>query len=202
MRSERHLSEQALNMYLDGESNADERDRAKAHLDACETCRAELHMLRELFVALEELKANPAPAPDLAPSVLARVHPHRRNLGLRWLVPTLQGVATLALLAWGWTRLTGYWTAAVIDALPTKALAGTWSQAAEWVSAQWARLHTLPTALWSSTQNWLTHPSLFGSFGFSVPQVVMAGAVLGTLWLACNVMLLRRSQLNGHKTQG
>jgi anti-sigma factor RsiW len=200
MRSERHLSEQALNMYLDGESSADERDQVKAHLDACGACRAKLHMLRELFAALEELEANPAPAPDLAPSVLACVRPHRRDLGLRWLVPALQGVAALALLIWGRTRLTSYW-AVVVDALPTKALVGVWSQAAEWAIDQWAGLHTLPTAFRSSTQNWLTHPSPFGSFGLSVSQVIMAGAVLGTLWLVCNVMLLRRSQLNRHATQ-
>jgi anti-sigma factor RsiW len=200
MRNDEHLSEETLDSYLDGELDANEHSRIEAHLETCAACCAELEALQELFAALKELEISPVPAPDLVPSVLARIRPPCRDLKLRWLVPTLQGIAALALLTWGWTWLTGYWKEAV-HALPTETVVEVCSQAAEWVIAHWTRLNALPIAVWNSTQSWLTHPSSFSNPSFSVPQSVAAGIVLGTLWLACNVMLLRRPLLNGHKTQ-
>ena len=72
---------------------------------------------------------------------------------------------------------------------------------AEWGIAQWTRLNTLPIVVGNSVQSWLTHPAPFGNPSLSVPQLVIVGTTLGTLWLACNVTLLRRSPPNGHKTQ-
>jgi hypothetical protein len=196
MRNGQHPNEDTLNMYLDGELDADEHRRVEAHLSACETCRAELQTYQDLFIALEEIELSPTPAPDLAPDVLTRIQPSGRTLGLRWLVPALQGTAALALLAWGWTRLVGYWTA-IASALPTKTLGGTWDRTAEWLITQWVTLNTLPGTAWASAKSWIARPRLFGSPGFSLPQVVVAGAILGMLWLACNVILLHRTIVNG-----
>lgn len=200
MKSDKHVSEETLNMYLDGELAAGEHSQVEAHLATCETCSTELQMLRELFVALKGLEVNPAPTPDLAPGVMARIHPRPRDLGLRWFVPALQGVAALALLAWSWTRLTSYWTVA-IDAWPVKTVTGAWGRTAEWATARWAMLNTLPDIVWSSLQSWIARPALSLSPGFSLSQLAAAGIILAALWLACNVMLLRRSLLNGHKTR-
>jgi anti-sigma factor RsiW len=180
MKDRGHPSEQVLNMYLDEELNTGERGQVKAHLAACAVCRAELQALQQLFVALEGLEVDPTPAPDLVPGVLARVRPRRHTIGLRWLIPAIQGAAALALLAWGWTRLAGYWMAAA-DALPTKTLGEVWNRATEWAIAQWATLDTLPKAVWIGVQGWITHPSPFASPDFSLPQLAVAGFVLGTL---------------------
>jgi anti-sigma factor RsiW len=200
MKNDKHVSEQALNMYLDGELAADEYSQVKAHLVTCKTCSAELQMLRELFVALEGLETNPVPASDLAPSVMARIRPRPRDFGLRWFVPALQGAAALALLAWGWMRLVGYWTVAT-DAWSVETVTGAWGRAVEWVIARWTMLNTLPDTVWSSLQSWITRPALSLSPGFSLPQLAAAGIILAALWLACNIVLLRRSLFNGYKTR-
>lgn len=200
MKNRTHLDEQILNMYLDGELSAAEHDSAEAHLGTCEACRGELQALQELFVALEEIELDPMPAPGLAPGVLVRVRPCRRALSLRWLIPALQGAAALALLAWGWTRLVSYWTSA-ISVLPSEALDGTWGRAAEWLLAQWATFNTLPTTAWAGAKSWIARPHLFGSPGFSLPQIAVTGAILGMVWLACNMTLLQRTIGNGGKTR-
>jgi anti-sigma factor RsiW len=200
MGNDEHLSEETLNAYLDGELGAREHGQVDIHLETCTMCLAELQTLQELFVALEELETNPAPTFDLTPGVLARIRPRRRDLRLRWFVPALQSVAALALLAWGWTRLANYWTATV-NAVPMETVIGTWSRAAEWGIAQWAKLNALPNATWSSLQSWIIHPTLSRSPGLSPPQLAVTGIILAALWLACNIMLLRRSPINRHKTQ-
>jgi anti-sigma factor RsiW len=198
MRNDEHLSEETLNAYLDVELGAGERDRAEVHLATCETCYTEMQALQNLFTVLN--KVADVPAPNLVAGVLTQVRPRRKLATLHWLIPTFQGSAAVALLAWGWTRLISYW-AVVVNALPTKGLSETGKQAGEWIIAQWAALNTLPNVAWSGVQDLIARLTPSSSPSLSLPQLIVAGVVLGMLWLVCNVTLLRRSLLNGHKTQ-
>jgi anti-sigma factor RsiW len=203
MNSKEHLSEAILNMYLDGELSAGERERVEAHLAACEVCQAEVTALQRLFATLEELELAPALAPDLAPGVLAHIHPRRRLLELRrpsphplWLVPALQSVAALALLAWGWTRLAGY-LALAVDFLSLGTLADAWAEVSGWMTAQWATLSAWPSATWAEVQEWAARVSAFSDLHLSLTQLVALGAALVVLWLVGNVVLLHRDLFNG-----
>ena len=211
MRDEGHLGEEIINMYLDGELSAGERGHVEAHLAACDECQAEVAALRQLFIALDELV--PAPAPDLVPGVLARVQPRRRSRGpglLRsrplWLVPALQAAAAVALLAWGWTRLIGYWTV-VVGALSLGTPGEIWVRASGWVTIQWSVLSTWATAQWATLPTWCdVHwwfarlPAFDGSH-LSPIQLAVLGVTLVVLWVVGNAVLLRRALLNGQVTQ-
>jgi anti-sigma factor RsiW len=67
-----------LGVYALGHGSADERAAVRAHLDGCATCRTELAGLAPLAVRLEHVDADrldemPAPPPELADAVLARI---------------------------------------------------------------------------------------------------------------------------------
>ncbi len=200
MSDEGHLSEAMLNMYLDGELSAGERDRVAAHLAACEACRAEMLALQRLFTALQDLA--PALAPDLVPGVLARIQPRRLRVRPRslWLVPALQAAAALALLAWGWTRLVGCW-AVVSDVLSPGTLADVWADVSGWMAAQWATLPAWPNTAWAEVQEWAAQLPTFGAMPLSLTQLTVLGVALAVLWLVGNVVLLRRALLNGQVMQ-
>jgi hypothetical protein len=55
----KHLSEEQLIAYQDGESSG--RDAAAAHINACAECKAELHRLADMLAAYQAL---PIPDPD------------------------------------------------------------------------------------------------------------------------------------------
>jgi len=205
MKIEKHLGEEVLNMYLDGELSARERERVEVHLDACDKCRVEVAALQQLFAALEELAS--APAPDLVPGVLTHIRPRRwlpslspTRLRPLWLVPALQAAAALALLIWGWTRLAGYW-AIVVDILSPGALGKVWAEVAGWVAAQWVVLSTWPDAAWAVVQEWAARLAPFGDLRLSPTQLAVLGAALVALWLMSNAALLRGALLNGRAIQ-
>lgn len=198
MKNNQHWSEETLNAYLDGELDAGEHSRVEAHLVTCEACCVELEALRELFIALGTV--TDVPAPNLVSGVLTHVQSRRKHATLHWLIPAFQGIAAAALLTWRWTRLVSYWTIAA-NALPAEALSETWKQASKWIIGQLTTLNTLPNVVWSSVQNWIARLTPSASLSLPLPQLIIAGVVVGILWLACNVTLLRRSLLNGHKTQ-
>ncbi|MCP4538163.1 MAG: hypothetical protein GY832_13565 [Chloroflexi bacterium] len=207
-----HPNEQILNMYLDEELDADERERVDAHLAGCDACRTEMQALQGLFAALEELALAPEAAPDLAMGVLAHIHPHRKPVGLRqrsalWLVPVLQGAIALALLAWGWTRLTDYWALAR-DFLPldvlrdTRAMLSTqvmvhWGTLSDWIMTQWTTLIAWPGTLRNGLREWAAWVSMFGGSRLSLAQLTVLGASLAMFWLVSNALLLNHAFLNG-----
>jgi len=205
MKDEEHLNEETLNMYLDGELSAGKRDRVEAHLAACDECRAETAALQRLFAVLEEL------VPDLAPAVLARIRPrhHLSGPGLLnarslWLIQALQAAAAVALLAWGWTRLAGYWTAARelfspgtladIWAELSGLMATQWIELSTWAMAQWA---TLPA--WPEVREWAVQATAFSNRQFSLAQLAMLGMALAAFWVVGNAALLRRASLDMQK---
>jgi anti-sigma factor RsiW len=187
MKSDHHLSEESLNMYLDGELRARERERARLHLATCKACRAELRALQGLFVALEALA--PVPAPDLAPGVLARLgRAHSRPLQL---VLALQTLAVSAWLAWGWTRLVEYWPT-IVEVLPPLTLRETLAGAVDWAAAHWATLSTWLDALGDT---WQAYGG--GDSYLSLTQLAVLGVVMVMLWLVGNAVVLRRVLVNG-----
>lgn len=198
--SREHLSEDFLNMYLDGELGIEECSHVEAHLVACAACRAELRALQRLFVALEELRTAPTPAPDLVPGVLAQVGARQMASGLgMWLVYALQGVTPLALLILAWAWLGSYWVP-VLDILTSEVPGEAWTEAVAWMATQWALLCTWLGEVWTDIQRWGSHLSSLDGLGLSLSQVAIVGAALTILWLVGNAALLRRAALNGQAT--
>lgn len=168
-----------------------------AHLAACAACRAELEAMRELFQALAALE--PAPAPDMVARVLDRVRPStpsRLRLGLTRLVAGLQGLAVLALLAWGWGRLAGLW-AALRAHMPRMASARVWAGVTQWLTTQWATLRALPETLGQALRGWTIPIPSWGARGISPTQLIALGGAMTAFWLIGNAILLHRAQQNG-----
>ena len=74
---------ETLGAYLLGHLSPEERVGLEAHVDGCRDCRAELEELRPVAVSLADadpghLGKAPAPPPDLADRVFARVRDRRR----------------------------------------------------------------------------------------------------------------------------
>lgn len=104
-----HLDEELLNEYLDNVLDAQQRQRAEAHLAGCPDCRARLDELQAVFLALEALPESPL-AHDLSAGVLralprsmavnptATVNPTAAE-NTAGLPPTLKLLPVLQLLA-------------------------------------------------------------------------------------------------------
>ncbi len=182
-----HLTDEALNEYLDAALAPAERAAAAAHLAACQPCTARLDTLRALFADLEALPAVPL-ARDLAPAVLRALPtatPMRNSVPARrpaipWLVLG-EAFAAVLLLALAWPLIGALFTAANLT-----------SVAAEWL----ARLPALTPAAWlaDAQQAWA---ALFPApnVTFDLPPLTIGLAVAGAaaLWLVGNGLLLRRS---------
>jgi predicted anti-sigma-YlaC factor YlaD len=191
-----HLSEEILNMYLDEELSAVEREGIEAHLAICEMCRTEAKASRDLFTALT--KVADVPAPNLAPGVLAHIRPRRRLAALRWLAPMFQGAAATALIAWSWARLIDHLNA-IAGSLPIDGLGIPWDEFTGWAMGQWSTLSIWPDAFLSTLQDLSTRFST--DLGFTLPQVALLGITAAALWLIGNALLLRRAALNGQNTR-
>jgi anti-sigma factor RsiW len=210
-----HLTEEQLNLYLDGELSTVERAAVEAHLAGCEACRTELTSLRALFTALDALQPE-ALATDLIPVVLRRVAAERRRVVWRqrisWLVPTLQGAAVVLLLVFGWSALATRY-GELTQRIPAEVLHAIWTNAlarggALWAAtvARWqmwwaegvADVLDLPGVLGQSTGYWPQLPDL----GLTAPQVTAVALAAVLMWLVGNAILLRtaavRQGLNRH----
>jgi predicted anti-sigma-YlaC factor YlaD len=210
---EKHLDEQLLNMYLDGELDAAAIQAVQSHLDTCEACRAEVAAMQELFAALEEL----APVPHLAPGVLERIEPAQRGLEQlprrRWLIPALQAAAALALLAWIGVHLAQYGT--WLADLPLIQQIRSWSESpvlpwmpdlswpafVQWITTRWDAFSTWIGTVWSDIQAWPVRLSNLGDAQVSMVWLIVLGVTLAGLWVFGNAVLLRRFILNGNIVQ-
>lgn len=94
----KHLSESALNAYLDGMLAGTERQQAAAHLGECPACQARL---RDLQLVFESLAALPEArvSRDLTPGVLARL-PRRSTLFTRARSVSIQLGVVLGVCLW------------------------------------------------------------------------------------------------------
>lgn len=198
-----HLSEGDIHAFLDGELAVGEHAAVQEHLATCEQCRRELAALRRLFIALDEL----APAPDLVPTVRARLAglspalPQRS--WRRWLPLALEAAAAVALLAWAVTRPAAFW-AGLFGTWPADFGAelsgwwsGTWGSIVAWLASLWADLPSWPADTWSALQAWLgSLPTL--DLQLSLPQWALWVGLLVVACLVGNALLLRRAALNGH----
>jgi predicted anti-sigma-YlaC factor YlaD len=210
-----HLTEEQLNLYLDGELSTVERAAVETHLAGCDACRTELASLRALFTALDALQPE-ALATDLTPVVLRGVAAERqratwlRRIG--WLVPALQGAAVVMLLFFGWSALATRY-AELAQRIPAETLHAVWVNAlarggilwaatVAWWQTWWAGAVTdvlgLPASLGQVTSHWPQLPDL----GLTAPQAIAVSLAAALMWLVGNSILLRtaavRQSLNHH----
>jgi len=199
-----HLTEEQLNLYLDSELSTVERAAVEAHLAGCDACRAELASLQALFTALDALQPE-ALAADLTPVVLRGMAAERQRAAWRrrigWLIPALQGVAAVLLLAFGWSALATHY-GELARRIPAETLYAAWTSVlarggALWAAtiAQWqmwwaeviADLSNLPAILGQATGRWPQLPGL----RLSTPQAVAISLAAALMWLVSNSILLR-----------
>lgn len=157
-----HLDDELLDRYADGALSAEERAAAEAHLAACDRCRGELAEMRGLIATFRAVPAEPLPI-DLAPRVLARVGPGRREARRRALVGLLVAQAALTVLLAAW----------VVPALRPIA--------SPWVGFD-PPLAELAAAL--------IPPRLAPLAWFGSAQAALAVAALAALWLIGNRLVL------------
>jgi anti-sigma factor RsiW len=189
MKHDEHPSEETINLYLDGELDDSEWTRVEAHLTTCAACRAEVEALQELFTALDEMAD--APAPNMAPGVVARIRPRRWRAALRWTIPALQGAAAAGLLAWGWVRLTRYLTVAA-HSLPLEALETTEAKAMAWMAARWSTFDTWSGAAWAQVKAQFVLGLPFAGLDLPVAGLVITAILMAIMWLVGNALLLGR----------
>lgn len=79
-----HLSDEALNEYLDHEDSPEARSQVEAHLAGCPDCAARLVEWSRIFLALAEVPAQPLQR-DFKPTVLAQLTYSPIPGGVRWL---------------------------------------------------------------------------------------------------------------------
>ena len=86
-KSIKHLTDEDLQEYLDGELSPEGSSTVEAHLRACEDCSARMETWRALFVEIQELP-DVALIPDFEPMVLTQLS--KRFVAqnrIRWLIP-------------------------------------------------------------------------------------------------------------------
>jgi hypothetical protein len=77
----KHLSEEQLIAYQDGESSG--RDAAAAHINSCAECRAELNRLAEMLAAYQALPV-PDPGEEYGRRVWQQIAPRLEQKRSRW----------------------------------------------------------------------------------------------------------------------
>jgi hypothetical protein len=181
-----HLTDEALQSYLDGQLRETEAGWAAAHLRICVACQERAAVLEGVFQALGGLPEIRLQR-DLAPGVLSRIRPASDAAGRwRWLLAA-QGLAAGLLAAWVGR-----------------------SAALEWIGLASARLQTPPSwlveilawskaggeTLWAEAQAWVGFggdalsrlPEFSWARGQSASPALFAGLLV--LWLAGNSLLL------------
>ncbi|MBN6038507.1 zf-HC2 domain-containing protein [Amycolatopsis sp. 195334CR] len=100
---------EALGAYLSGQLTDPEREQIDAHLAGCAPCRDELTALSTVAQRLSTADPDqfgapaPAPPPELADAVLARVRAERRRRAPVWALPVTSAAAAAVLgIALGW----------------------------------------------------------------------------------------------------
>ena len=188
-----HLSDEALNEYLDEALAPAAQRAAAAHLAACAACSAHLSSLSVVFSELAQLPPAPLRR-DLRARVMAAVHaqrptalrpladPKRRPVQL---VFGLQLLAAFALLAFAWPFLAPL---AGLERIFTPGLLGS-------LAAGFSGFTPSAGNVWLAIQSWLAGlgaqlPQLFAA----IPSPLAVGLMLlatGLLWLLGNAFLLR-----------
>ena len=181
MLAMKHLTDEQLNEYLDGQLSPAGMTEATRHLATCDACQAHLAALQTLFTTLSALPDLPL-ASDLSGAVLANL-PRRAPA---WLRPVLLGQLLLALLLllWLWPYTQSQlatWTAASQQAwhalMANIPAGGPWAQ----LAAGWQTGQTTLANLWTQTRPGLVLPA--GQW------LLLTGLAL-VVWLLGNGLLL------------
>ena len=191
-----HLSDDALNEYLDQALPPGAMTRAQSHLAACAACTKRLDALRALFADLETLP-EVALARDLSPTVVRALNrpsptPLRptvepRHPLYRLLFP-LQALVAVVLLALTWPLVASRAGDLSVPALSfVSDLLAAVQAAASFTNGAgqlWAELQSGLTAGWSLFQS---------STPLAVPVQLLLAVAAGTglLWLVTNLYLLQ-----------
>ncbi len=199
-----HLSREAINSYLDGELNAEDRSRVEAHLATCEQCREEAASLNRLFETLEGLED--VSSPDIVTTVLSRIASTRQRQWRTWLVSAMQVAVTTALLTLSWSSLDARWQG-LTGWMFSLQVPEAWITAITIVSEPWQIIEDWIAVIIALLGEWLGRISSLPELALpelSLPELALPItqlAVLLTLaaatWLLANFLLLRRECRNG-----
>jgi anti-sigma factor RsiW len=199
-----HLTEEQLNLYLDGALLPQEQAAVEAHLAGCATCQTELELLQTLFVALDALPHDPLMI-DLTSEVLNDVTNERqraaRRRRLAWGILGLQAITIMTLLLFGWSmlskqlgKLTQHISSHTLTAIWANLLAqgsiawrATVTQWQLWLTQVISEILNFPANLKPVSYTWPEFPG----WGLPASQVAMVGLVALLMWLAGNSIILR-----------
>jgi predicted anti-sigma-YlaC factor YlaD len=199
-----HLTEEQLNLYLDGALLPQEQATVEAHLTGCTICQTDLESLQTLFVALDALQPDPLMS-DLTSIVLSDVATTRqrayRRRRLAWGILGLQALTIIVLLLFGWAILSKQFIE-LSQVVPSTALTAIWANLSTqgnlfWhtVVAQWqlwlvqmtSEILSLPVKLKPAGDFW----PKFAGWSLPASQVAIVGLAALLMWLVGNSIILR-----------
>jgi anti-sigma factor RsiW len=210
-----HLTDDLLNEHLDGLLSGDERAGVEAHLARCAACAARHANLRALFVRLDRLPIDAEPLTrDLAPGVLAQlpprgraapafpVAPARPRVGRGGWLRSPAGLSAVAQMVAAGLLLAVAWpfAASLVVRVPWPAglpALGAWSGWLARAQPLWQQALDVLGAL-RAWPHWLAQvvegaSPLGGGLALAPAEAGLAVAAAALLWLAGNLVLLRRS---------
>jgi anti-sigma factor RsiW len=98
-QTNKHLTDDRLSAYMDGQVTAAERTRVEAHLAGCPACAGELHALRSTVRLLREMPPAPLPRAFTIPASTLSHRASLWNMLTRgWGYRALQGATALAAM--------------------------------------------------------------------------------------------------------
>ena len=199
-----HLTEEQLNLYLDGALLPQEQATVEAHLTGCTICQTDLESLQTLFVALDALQPDPLMS-DLTSIVLSDVATTRqrayRRRRLAWGILGLQALTIIVLLLFGWAILSKQFIE-LSQVVPSTALTAIWANLSTqgnlfWhtVVAQWqlwlvqmtSEILSLPVNLKPAGDFW----PKFAGWSLPASQAAIVGLAALLMWLVGNSIILR-----------
>jgi anti-sigma factor RsiW len=176
----KHLTESALNEYLDRALPAARQQAAAAHLDQCSACRSRLADLRRVAASLAALPDRALPG-NLAPGVLSALPARRLALGWKLAMAVQAGLAIgLVILA---VQLSAPTLRPLVEAGLRPALG---------LAALRPPLLSLPAIRWSPLDLAPIHLPRIGAAGLdlSALNVIFLGVTAAALFLVGNGLLL------------
>ncbi len=183
--SVKHIRDEWLQEYLDGELDGARLDHLHEHLHYCTACQRRLEAWQSLYAEIEHV-AELDPTHDMTPVILSRLDTPDLRRGWSPLLLVGQAILAITLFVYGWMQFP---TILDLDRFRT------------WVSIPWGTVQEMidqliPMIMGTARELTTWTPSS-GELIASIPQIpvertllMYLGAFLVILWFAINRILL------------